>query len=103
MYSFNGKSKAANGRHDQDGARATSESDALINTVDVRLEVVLGDVAMTVAELRSLEKGSILALDTPLNAAAIIRLNGVPVAQGEIVSVGDHFGVRILSLMRDAG
>src|SRR4051812_5889101 len=70
-------------------------SSRLIENVGVELEAFLGAAAMTVAELTALTPGSVVALDAQLNAAVELRLNGVAVARGELVAVGDKFGVRL--------
>ena len=70
----------------------------LIGNVSVRLEAYLGGSPMTVADLGALEQGSLIQLDSPLNQAVELRLNGVAVAKGELVSVGDKFAVRLLEV-----
>jgi flagellar motor switch protein FliN/FliY len=49
--------------------------------------------------LASLETGEVVALDTPLNGVVELSLNGKLVARGEIVAVGDKFGVRISEIL----
>lgn len=70
----------------------------LIDAVEVVLDGFLGGARMTVAELSTLEKGSIITLDATLNTAVELRLNGVAVARGELVAVGDHFAVRLTEI-----
>lgn len=72
----------------------------LIAAVEVVLEAVLGTTTLTVAELMKLEKGSTLALDSSLERDVELRLNGAIIARGELVAVGDHFGVRILEILK---
>ncbi len=36
-----------------------------------------------------------VTLDAPLNQAVELRLNGTVIAHGELVAVGDKFGVRL--------
>ena len=70
----------------------------LIDKVGVSLEAYIGEARMTVGELGALKEGSVVGLDSPLGQAVELRLNGDPVARGEIVAVGDRFGVRIVEL-----
>jgi flagellar motor switch protein FliN/FliY len=70
----------------------------LIDAVEVTLDGFLGNARMTIAELSALEKGSVISLDATLNAAVELRLNGVAVARGELVAVGDHFAVRLTEI-----
>ena len=72
----------------------------LIAGVEVRLEAYLGSARMTVAELTALSAGETVALDASLNRDVEIRLNGVAVARGELVSVDGKFGVRILEISK---
>lgn len=72
----------------------------LIDNVSVRLEAYLGGSAMTVAELAALRDGAVVPLDAPLSQAVELRLNGVAVAKGELVSVGDRFAVRLLEISK---
>lgn len=71
---------------------------ALIDAVGVTVETYLGSASMTVAELNALQADGIVTLDAALNASVELRVNGVAIAHGELVAVGDKFGVRITSL-----
>jgi flagellar motor switch protein FliN/FliY len=72
----------------------------LIETVNVTLEAFLGEARMTIAELTALKPGSIIPLDASLNQAVELRLNGVAVARGELVAVGDSFAVRLIEIAK---
>jgi flagellar motor switch protein FliN/FliY len=72
----------------------------LIETVSVTLEAYLGEARMTVADLTALKDDSIVPLDAALNQAVELRLNGVAVARGELVAVGDSFAVRLTEIAR---
>jgi flagellar motor switch protein FliN/FliY len=73
---------------------------AVIDSIEVALEAHLGDARLTVAELGALEPGSVIPLEAALNRAVELRLNGVPVGRGELVAVGDRFGVRLTELAK---
>ncbi|MCX8475468.1 MAG: FliM/FliN family flagellar motor switch protein [Sphingomonas sp.] len=75
-------------------------STRLIKNVPVQLEAFVGNVRMTVAELTALGADSVVTLDTPLNQSVELRLNQLPVARGELVAVGDKFGVRISEIVQ---
>ena len=72
----------------------------LIETVSVTLEAYLGEARMTVAELTALKDNSVVPLDAALNQAVELRLNGVAVARGELVAVGDSFAVRLTEIAK---
>jgi len=72
--------------------------ESVVDNVDVTLETYLGGAVMRVGELKALETGGVVTLDSTLNSIVELRLNGLTVAHGELVAVGDRFGVRITSL-----
>ena len=72
----------------------------MIDDVEVEIEAFVGGARMTVAELGALKAQSVVTLDAPLNQAVELRLNGVVIAQGELVAVGDKFGVRLSEIAK---
>jgi flagellar motor switch protein FliN/FliY len=72
----------------------------LIETVSVTLEAYLGEARMTVAELTALKDSSVVPLDAALNQSVELRLNGLAVARGELVAVGDSFAVRLTEIAK---
>ncbi|TAM10081.1 MAG: hypothetical protein EPN72_00450 [Nevskiaceae bacterium] len=70
----------------------------LIKDVQITADVLLGRVMLTVGRLLKLQEKEILELDTELTAPVTIRLDGKPIGNGEIVAVGDRFGVLITRL-----
>ena len=83
----------------QNGANgAANVRSTLIDSVGVTIETYLGDTEMTIAELNALHVGGVVKLDAALNGPVELRVNGVIIAQGELVAVGDKFGVRITSV-----
>lgn len=82
-------------KHD---AGLTTISSKLVDKVGVRLEAFVGSADMTIGEMTALSAGSVVVLDEQLNSVVELRLNGTPVARGELVAVGDRFGVRITEI-----
>jgi flagellar motor switch protein FliN/FliY len=80
------------------GASAPRLNRTLIDNVDITIDTYLGSTTMTIATLNELRAGSVIALDAALNEVVELRLNGVCIAHGELVAVGDKFGVRITAL-----
>lgn len=70
----------------------------LIGGIEIVLEARLGSASMTVAQLMELKAGDSVPLDAALNQDVELRLNGVTVARGELVAVGETFGVRIVEI-----
>ena len=72
----------------------------LVETVSVTLEAYLGEARMTIADLTALKDDSVVPLDAALSQAVELRLNGVAVARGELVAVGDSFAVRLTEIAK---
>ena len=74
----------------------------LLRGVRVSLEVRLGESPMTVDEMLALKAGAVVTLDTGLADSVELYLNDNLVARGEIVAVGDKYGVRIVEIAPSA-
>ncbi|TFE66507.1 flagellar motor switch protein FliN, partial [Methylacidiphilum caldifontis] len=61
--------------------------------VPMTVEVVLGSTAVTVKDALEIGPGSVVELDRVYGEPVDIMLNGRLVAHGEVVIVGDQFGV----------
>jgi flagellar motor switch protein FliN len=70
----------------------------LLRGMRVTLEVRLGHSEIAVEELMALKVGAVVPLDTALSDQLDIYLNGVLVARGTVVAVGEKFGVRIMEV-----
>lgn len=70
----------------------------ILGKVDLTVEAFLGAASMTISELGELEIEDVVELDAPLNAAVELRLNGIAIASGELVAVGEKFGVKITTI-----
>ena len=55
----------------------------------------LGEAAMLVREILDLKQGSIVPLDKLAGEMTDIYVNGIPLARGEVVVIGDSLHVRI--------
>jgi flagellar motor switch protein FliN len=66
--------------------------------VSVKITVELGRTRMTLAELVKLAPGSLVPLDREAHEPVDILVNGKIVARGEVVTIGDQYGVRITSV-----
>ncbi|SCC23733.1 flagellar motor switch protein FliN [Gilliamella intestini] len=74
----------------------------LILDIPVNLSVELGRTKMTIKDLLNLTQGSVIALDGQIGEPLDILINGYLIAQGEIVVVGDNYGVRITDIITPA-
>jgi flagellar motor switch protein FliN len=81
-------------------AKAITNIDPMIfGDVEIELFASLGRGTMTVQEMLDITSGAVIPLQTPLNGLVDLTLNGRIVARGEIVSVDDHFGVRVTEIV----
>lgn len=77
-----------------------SISSDLLKGVKVSLEASLGRSDISVEEMMALEKGSVVTLETGLADHVELFLNDALIARGEIVAVGEKYGVRIVEIAR---
>ena len=68
---------------------------ALLDEIKVQVSVSLGEVTLSARELLGLEPGALVTLDTALDQEVNVLLNGKVVAQGTIVAIGEHYGIRV--------
>lgn len=83
---------------DSRSAAARTLAERMIDHVEVQVEAFVGSAQMTVAELAALKHASTIVLDAPLSQSVELRLNGAVIARGELVAVGDNFGVRLTEI-----
>lgn len=74
--------------------KAGSENLKLLENIDVKMTVEVGRTEITIRELMQLHEGSIIELDRLAGDPLDILINGTPIARGEVVVVGERFGVR---------
>lgn len=75
------------------------QSDAM-GAVDLTLEAHLGKTTLTISELNALSNDATLELDSTLDQAVELKLNGVTIAHGELVAVGDKFAVKLSKIAK---
>ncbi|MFT5431412.1 MAG: flagellar motor switch protein FliN/FliY [Myxococcota bacterium] len=82
-------------------SRAVDAASPLGFLMDVRLQVSveLGRRRFRIADLLSLNQGSILELDKVAGEPLDIRVNDHLIARGEAVVVNDKFGVRLTEVI----
>jgi flagellar motor switch protein FliN/FliY len=79
----------------------STEETGLELLLDIPLEVTveLGRVRMLIKEVVDLGPGSIVELDAVVGDPVDVMVNGRLVARGEVVVLGDNFGVRVSEIM----
>ena len=76
---------------------STNPTAVVLEDAPVVVRVELGAVELTARDWANLAPGDVLTLGRKLGDAAVLRVGGVEVARGELVSVDGEYGVRILS------
>jgi flagellar motor switch protein FliN/FliY len=76
-----------------------SAMEHFVRRIPVQFGVQVGCTTMTVNEVGSLIPGAVVRLDTKVGDAVVLHANGLPFAEGELVMVDDHYGVRVTSLV----
>lgn len=75
--------------------RVTENCLEFIGGVEVECFVRLGTLTMTVAELRQLKQGQLLALQQKTSEPIDIILNNQVIARGELMSCEENFAIQI--------
>ncbi len=70
----------------------------MLKEIDVSLEARLGFATLSAQALMELTAGAVVPLDLPLTGLVELRLNQSTIARGEMVAVGDQFGIRIVEI-----
>jgi flagellar motor switch protein FliN/FliY len=69
-----------------------------LGRLKVRLTARIGCADMTIGELTALKEGAVLALDKLIDQPVDLLAEGHLIAQGTLVAVDDHFGVRVTAV-----
>ena len=82
------------------GAESAIQADRLtaLSGVKTELTIVAGRAVSTVGDVLSLRDGAVLTLDTALNAPFDVMLGETVIARGELVAVGEQFGIRVVQV-----
>ena len=67
--------------------------------IELALTVEVGGLNIALKDLMSVEPGQLLALDRMTSEPVSVLVNGKPFARGEIVAIGDRYGVRLLEIV----
>jgi flagellar motor switch protein FliN len=71
----------------------------MILDIPVNVHVELGSTETSIRDILKMGPGSIIELNREAGAPADLVVNGKLIGQGDVVVVGDNFGIRISSLV----
>jgi type III secretion protein Q len=72
-----------------------------LDDIPVKLLFELGRVELSLAEIRKLAPGALVAVPRPLDESVDIVANGRRIGRGSLVQIGSNIGVRITRLFQD--
>lgn len=78
---------------------ASAENLRVLENIDVMLSVEVGSTELKIRDLLRLNEGSVIELDRLAGDPLDIMVNGTMIAKGEIVMVGERFGVRFTEIV----
>jgi flagellar motor switch protein FliN len=71
----------------------------LLFDLSLQVSIELGRTKMLIKDILELQRGSIIELEKLASEPVDILINGKKVAEGEVVVIEKHFGIRITSLI----
>ncbi|MDR1996924.1 MAG: flagellar motor switch protein FliN [Candidatus Margulisbacteria bacterium] len=83
----------------QSGPGGTKFSQSIFGNIPVDVTVVLGKTRVDLQKLLQLAKGDVIELTKKAGEAVEIMVNSQTIAQGEIVAVGENYGVKVTKVI----
>ena len=74
--------------------RGSTENLRVLENIEVKLTVEVGSTEIKIRDLLRLNEGSVVELDRLAGDPLDILANGTIIAKGEVVMVGERFGIR---------
>ena len=80
-------------------SKVTAENLRVLENVEVQMTVEVGNTEIKIRDLLLLNEGAVIELDRLAGDPLDILVNGTMIAKGEIVMVGERFGVRFTEIV----
>ena len=77
----------------------SSEKLKILESIEVDISIEVGRTEMTIKDLLLLNEGSVIELDRLAGEPLDILVNGAIIAKGEVVMVGERYGVRFTDIV----
>ncbi|MBK7985990.1 MAG: flagellar motor switch protein FliN [Ignavibacteria bacterium] len=71
----------------------------MLYDLQLPVSIELGSTNMLIRDILKLSRGSVIEFDKLVSEPVDILVNGKKVAEGEVVVIDKHFGIRITSLV----
>lgn len=88
--------------HPQANGRKDKASLEMLLDIGLQVTVELGRTKMNIRDVLSLGPGTVVELNRVAGEPVDILINGKPIAKGEVVVIGDMFGVRVTDILPPA-
>ena len=93
------QTKAEAGAVSQQAPPQESTKLDLLEDIPVELSVEIGRTRLTIAQILKLSQGSVVELDVLAGEPLNVYVNQRLIAQGEVVTVNDRFGIRLTDIL----
>ncbi len=80
-------------------SKVSAENLRVLENIEVQMTVEVGNTEIRIRDLLRLNEGSVVELDRLAGDQLDILVNGTMIAKGEVVMVGERFGVRFTEIV----
>ena len=94
-----GKSEEVNSDNVEKNERTGLENLKVLENIDVKLTVEVGGAEIKLRELLRINEGSVIELERLAGDPLDILANGTIIAKGEVVMIGERFGIRFTEVV----
>ena len=84
---------------ESDQILSSADNLRVLENIDVKLTVEVGSAELKIREVLRLNEGSVIELDRLAGDPLDILINGTMIAKGEVVMVGERFGIRFVEIV----
>lgn len=82
-----------------EGAQKSKIDSDLLQNIAVTLSLEVGRTTLKIRDIMSLSQGSVVELSKLAGEPLDLLVNDTRVAQGEVVLVGEHYGVKLTNVV----
>ena len=93
------KTEEANKDNNDKVERSGLENLRVLENIDVKLTVEVGGAEIKLRELLRINEGSVIELERLAGDPLDILANGTIIAKGEVVMIGERFGIRFTEVV----
>ena len=93
------KAEEVNSENVEKNDRSGLENLRVLENIDVKLTVEVGGAEIKLRELLRINEGSVIELERLAGDPLDILANGTIIAKGEVVMIGERFGIRFTEVV----